>query len=228
MILTVDDRVQETSNTTGTGPISLAGATLQYQKFGASKIGYGNPTIYCAESGDSTNWEVGISLGVTAGPPDIITRDIIWESTNSNLPISLSGTSLIFCPMGIGLTLGALTLLVIVAGEAISACEFINVYDDSGTAKIRKAIASDPAKFASGFSPLAISNGDPGIVLFFGRNAAVGGSVSTPASQVWLSDSVGGGFQTTAPTTAGHIVQSLGPAIPGVGIIFHPSPTVEL
>jgi hypothetical protein len=224
MSLKLADRVQETTATTGTSTLALAGPTLQYQSF-VSGIGTGNKTIYCIESGNGTDWEVGVGT-VTSGTPNTLSRDVILASTNSGAAISLTGTSLVFCPMGTGLTLGALTVFAVLASEAISAGAFINIYNNSGTINVRNAKADDPAKFAVGFSPLAIGNGAVGFILFFGLNSAI--TVATPASQVWLSDSVAGSFQTSAPTTAGHIIQSLGPAVDGVGIIFHPGPTVEL
>ncbi len=224
MSLKLADRIQETTSTTGTGTLSLAGATLQYQSFLAG-VGSGNKTLYCIESGDSSSWEVGVGT-VTSGTPNTLSRDVILASTNSGAAISLSGTSLVFCPMGTGLTLGALTLFAVLASEAILAGAFVNIYDNAGTANVRNAKADDPGTFANGFSPLAIASGDTGFILFFGLNGAV--TVSTPAAEVWLSDSVAGGFQTSPPTTTGHIVQSLGPAIPGAGIAFHPGFRVQL
>ena len=45
MALIIKDRVQETSNTTGTGTLTLNGAVTGFQSF-ASAIGNGNTTYY--------------------------------------------------------------------------------------------------------------------------------------------------------------------------------------
>jgi hypothetical protein len=87
------DRVQETTATTGTGTLNLAGASTQFQTFIAG-IGNGNQTFYCILSGDGTNWETGIGT-VTAGTPNTLSRSVI-ASSNSNALVSLTGTSTVF------------------------------------------------------------------------------------------------------------------------------------
>ena len=56
MALVVKDRVQETTTTTGTGTITLAGAVTGFQSF--SVIGDANTTYYTIAAG--SQWEVGI------------------------------------------------------------------------------------------------------------------------------------------------------------------------
>ena len=89
----VGDRVKETTTTTGTGTISLAGAEDGYQTFVAG-VGGGNYTYYVIESGN--NWEVGIGL-VTDAATDTLTRSTVISSNNSNNKITLAGTSTVFC-----------------------------------------------------------------------------------------------------------------------------------
>lgn len=112
----------------------------------------------------------------------------------------------------------ALNGAIIQASEAIGAGDFVNVYNAGGNARVRKAIASDPTKFANGFSLLPISNGATGLVVFGGINLAA--SVVTPASEVWLSDLMAGAWTATPPSTPGSIIQPLGLAIPDVGVFF--------
>ena len=57
MALVVSDRVKETSITSGTGSVTLAGAFGGFQSF-SSAIGDGNKTYYTIEN--DTRWEVGI------------------------------------------------------------------------------------------------------------------------------------------------------------------------
>jgi len=78
MALVLDDRVQETSTTTGTGTLTLAGAVSGYQSFAA--IGNGNTTYYCVT--DGTNWETGLGTYTSSGTT--LARTTVLESSNSN------------------------------------------------------------------------------------------------------------------------------------------------
>ena len=93
MAFAVASRVKETTTTTGTGTINLAGAESGYQTFVAG-IGDGNVTYYCIESGVA--WEVGLGT-VTDATPDTLSRTTIVASSNSGSAITLSGTSTVFC-----------------------------------------------------------------------------------------------------------------------------------
>ena len=90
MALVVKDRVQETTTTTGTGTVTLAGAVSGFQTFAA--IGDGNTCYYAITSG--TDWEVGIGTYTSSGTT--LSRDTILESSNSGSAITLSGTSNVF------------------------------------------------------------------------------------------------------------------------------------
>jgi len=80
MAFQIADRVKETTTSTGTGTINLAGAVSQYISF-VSGIGNGNQTYYCIENPAGPNWEVGIGT-VTAGSPDTLSRDTVISSSN--------------------------------------------------------------------------------------------------------------------------------------------------
>ena len=91
MALVVNDRVQETSTTTGTGSVTLAGAVAGYQSFAI--IGNGNTTYYCIVNG--TAWEVGVGTYSTSGPT--LARTTVLSNSNGNTsPITLSGSSNVF------------------------------------------------------------------------------------------------------------------------------------
>lgn len=91
MAFAVYDRVQETSSTTGTGSITLAGAVSGYQSFAV--VGNGNTTYYTILNG--TQWEVGIGTYSTSGPT--LARTTILSNSNGNTsPITLSGSSSVF------------------------------------------------------------------------------------------------------------------------------------
>ncbi|AEP08882.1 hypothetical protein [Micavibrio aeruginosavorus] len=87
------DRVLETSTTTGTGTINLAGPTIGAQSF-VSGVGNGAKVAYFIE--DGTDWESGIGT-VTAGTPDTLSRDAVLESSNSDALVNWgAGTRNVF------------------------------------------------------------------------------------------------------------------------------------
>ncbi len=95
MALVIKDRVKETTTTTGTGTINLAGAASGFQSF-VDGVGDGNTTYYVIEDANGTAWEVGIGT-ITDASPDTLARTTVLASTNSNSQINLSsGTHTVF------------------------------------------------------------------------------------------------------------------------------------
>jgi hypothetical protein len=98
MALVINDRVKETSTTTGTGTIDLAGAETGYEGFVAG-IGTGNTTYYAIELNSAGEWEVGIGT-VTDAATDTLSRDTIISSSNSDSAVNFSaGTKNVFCTL---------------------------------------------------------------------------------------------------------------------------------
>ena len=92
MALVVYDRIQETTNTTGTGTITLAGAVAGYQSFAV--VGNGNTVYYCITSG--TAWEVGLGTYTTSGTT-LARTTILSNSLGTTAAISLTSPSNVFC-----------------------------------------------------------------------------------------------------------------------------------
>jgi hypothetical protein len=93
MALVLADRVQETTTSTGTGSVTLAGAVTGYQSFAV--IGNGNTTFYTIADQGGANWEVGIGTYSTTGPT--LARTTVLSSSNSgNLVPFTSGTKTVF------------------------------------------------------------------------------------------------------------------------------------
>jgi len=91
MALVFKDRVKETTTTTGSGTVTLAGASAGFQSFGV--IGDANTTYYTLVSG--SEWEVGIGTYTSSGTT--LSRDTVLESSNAGSKITLAGTSDVFC-----------------------------------------------------------------------------------------------------------------------------------
>jgi hypothetical protein len=92
MPLIVADRVQETTNTTGTGAYTLGGAIAGFQTFAAAVSN--TDTVYYSVT-DDVNFEVG--LGTYASSGGTITRTTVFASSNSDAAVNWSvGTKNIF------------------------------------------------------------------------------------------------------------------------------------
>ena len=99
MALVLNDRVKETSTTTGTGTLNLAGAETGFVTFVAG-IATGNTTYYTIHNQGTAEWEVGIGT-VTDATPDTLSRDTVLSNSSGNTSkISFSaGTKDVFCTL---------------------------------------------------------------------------------------------------------------------------------
>src|SRR6056300_237664 len=97
MALVVNDRVKETSTTTGTGTFNLAGAVSGFESFVAG-IGNSNTTYYAIVN-ENGEFEVGLGT-VTDAATDTLSRDTILSSSNSDAAVNFSaGTKDVFCTL---------------------------------------------------------------------------------------------------------------------------------
>ena len=95
MALLLADRVKDTTTTTGTGNITLAGSPpTGYQSFNTA-FGTSNPLYYCIEGG--AEWEVG--QGYLSASTTLV-RSTVLASSNSGSAVSFSaGTKNVFSTM---------------------------------------------------------------------------------------------------------------------------------
>ena len=97
MALVINDRVKETSTTTGTGAVSLGGAVTGFETFAAG-IGNSNTVYYCIAHQDQDEFEVG--LGTLNGDSSTLTRTTVISSSNSDSAVDFSsGTKDVFCTL---------------------------------------------------------------------------------------------------------------------------------
>ena len=98
MAFVLNDRVKETSTTTGTGTFSLAGAETGFESF-VSGVGDGNITYYAISNDGTNEFEVGIGT-VTDATPDTLARTTVISSSNSDALVNFSaGTKTVFCTL---------------------------------------------------------------------------------------------------------------------------------
>ena len=113
MALILADRVKETTTTTGTGTVTLAGAATGFQTFAA--VGNGNSTYYTIE--DGTNWEVGVGTYTSSGTT--LSRTTVISSSNSGSLVNFSaGTKNVFVtyPASLAVPEGKAIVLAMVFG----------------------------------------------------------------------------------------------------------------
>ena len=95
MSLVLNDRVKETTTTTGTGTLTLGGAVTGFETFAAG-VGNSNTTYYAVTLPGTAEFEVG--LGTLSSDSSTIARTTIISSSNSDSAVNFSaGTKTIFC-----------------------------------------------------------------------------------------------------------------------------------
>jgi len=97
MALVINNRVRETTTTTGTGAQTLAGAVDGFQTFAAG-IGNSNTTYYAISLNTANEWEVG--LGTLNSDSSTLTRTTVLESSNSDSAVDFAaGSKEVFCTL---------------------------------------------------------------------------------------------------------------------------------
>ena len=94
MAFKLNDRVKESSATTGTGTITLGGAVSGFESFSAG-IGGDNTTYYCIFETGTNNFEVG--LGTLNGAASTLARTYVISSSNSDAKVNFAGATEVFC-----------------------------------------------------------------------------------------------------------------------------------
>lgn len=134
---------------------------------------------------------------------------------------SAGAVDLTMMPSGIGPSTSS-----VLASEALAAGDLVNIWNNSGTANVRKADGSTTGKQADGCVLSSVSSGATALVYPPGSlNNAV--SSLTPGPQ-FLSDTTAGKTAATAPTTSGHTVQRVGSATTASALIFQPQAPIVL
>lgn len=110
------------------------------------------------------------------------------------------------------------------AAETLTGPCIVDVFDDSGTVKVRNALADASDYEAAGFALASYATGAQVQVKTLGNITGLSGL--TPGAYYYLSDSTPGAITLTAPTTTGHVVQNIGRAISPTALSFKPIPGV--
>jgi len=120
--------------------------------------------------------------------------------------------------------IGADTKLI-EASENLSAGDFVNVFNDSGTVKVRRADASSVGREANGFVLSAVTAPNNATVYFSGINDELTG---LDLGAIYYLSTTAGDVATTRPSTAGQFVQKLGRTLSATEISFEHHSTIEV
>ena len=138
--------------------------------------------------------------------------DIVALRDDGTLDITLM-------PAGIGADTS-----IVASSENLSAGDLVNLWNDTGTIKARKADATTSGKQADGFVLSAVTSPAPATVYHDGTNAQVTGL--TPGKQ-WLSTTPGKSTHVR-PTASGNIQQPVGLAITATSLTFNVGETIKV
>ena len=97
MALVINDRVKETSTTSGTGTLNLAGASQDFITFVAG-VGTTNTTYYCITETGTDKFEVGIGTVTDASPDTLARTEVISNNLGTTAKMDFgSGEKEVFC-----------------------------------------------------------------------------------------------------------------------------------
>ena len=142
MAFVLADRVKETTTTTGTGTVTLLGASTGFQSFSA--IGNTNTTYYTIAGQTTSEWEVGIGTYTSSGTT--LARTTVISSSNAGALVNFSaGTKDVFVTYPAEFTANAI-------GGGIGAVQL-----NADTVTVSGTIATGQNGFSVG--PLTINSG---------------------------------------------------------------------
>lgn len=159
-------------------------------------------------SGRLTQVEATVTSAGTDNAGDVVALDATGRLSVTVLPVGV----------------GADTKSIL-ASENLAGGDFVAVWNDSGTTKVRKADATTSGKEADGFVKDAVTSGNAALIYFEGTNTSLSGL--TPGARYYLATTAG---QATAtpPSASGNVSQHLGRAVSDTELSFEPDAGVVL
>ena len=156
MAFVLADRVKETTTSTGTGTVTLLGASTGYQSFSA--IGNANTTYYTIAGQTGSEWEVGIGTYTSSGTT--LSRTTVISSSNSGSLVSFSaGTKDVFVTYPAEFTANAIGGGV---GAVLLNADTVTVNGTISTGQ--NGLSVGPVTLASGVA-ITVSSGQRWLVL---------------------------------------------------------------
>ncbi|MEZ5691206.1 MAG: hypothetical protein R3D71_06040 [Rickettsiales bacterium] len=110
-----------------------------------------------------------------------------------------------------------------VASENLAAGDLVNIFNDNGTTKARKANNAQDRQ-AHGFVLSAAAANSIAVIFLNGKITGLSGF--TGGATIYLGEN--GQPINTAPTTSGYIIQEIGTALSATEIFFNPNPIITI
>lgn len=146
---------------------------------------------------------------------------VVGGSANAGDIVALNSSGVLdatMMPSGTGVDAVTAT-----ASVAISAGNFVNLYNNAGVLSMKLADCSTGLQ-ADGYVLAAVASGSTGTVYLNNQNTAQTGL--TPGTIYFLSTA--GGISATPPTTAGYLNQVVGKSVSATSLQFRPEQPVTL
>lgn len=176
-----------------------------------------------------------VALIVSTGSGDgekIVATDTNGKLHDSVMGAATSGASVVvkslpdgtidpsLMPAGIGAN-----VVNIVASEALAANDLVNIWNDAGTPKVRKADATVEGKEADGYVKASVASSGTGAVYLGSRISGLSGK--TPGARQYLAITAGQ-MTETAPNATGNVSQWVGTAVSATEVDFKKSEPVTV
>jgi hypothetical protein len=172
-------------------------------------------SIINASAASAANRVVKQTAAGIIDPAVVNARNVSAGAADAGRIVQLDGSGRIdstMMPTGIGADTAS-----VIASEALAAGDLVNIWNSSGSARVRKADAATSGKEAHGFVTAAVASGASATVHFEGTDGQL--ASMTPGVQ-FLSATTPGRTVASAPTAAGQVVQRVGFAISATAMNF--------
>ena len=206
------DRVKETTTTTGTGTVTLAGAVSGFQSFAA--VGNANSCYYCISHQTLDEWEVGIGTYTAVGTS--LSRTTVLSSSNSNTAVTFSaGNKDAFVTLPSGVVASASTALT--AGRVPYADANGQLADSSGLAWNTGNATLDLGSTSAAGSPVSVLRSTNGSAVFAMQNTSTGAAAYAGITLTNSVDSVTLRKLSTGFTTSGSLIAGMTQLVAATG-----------
>ena len=206
------DRVKDTSTTTGTGSITVSGASPTGYRTFSTVLGAGDTFYYCIQGQTTAEWEVGVGTYTSA---NVFARTTVLASSNSGSAVLFSaGTKNVFITLAANKTLQISPSAPPTAGSVPYGTGSTLAYSAAGTAgQVLTSGGSGSPTWTTvtgtgTVTSVNVSGGTTGLT-------ASGGPVTTSGT-ITLAGTLAianGGTNSTATPTAGTIPYGTGTAL---------------